>query len=135
MGPGAAIRLRVNDALRGIGCIKTVYFEIEVDSATLRADAKERMASTTAADVGFAAKFREPMWSATWIERVVRGTSRLLGSAGVSDSEPGVRPAASMRQRGVCRQPSSFRSGNPCCGGARAKGLNNGVADSARRSM
>ena len=98
----AATARIVDDAMHqvsaeGIGRIRAVYFDIEIENAPLRAGAKERMASTTAADVGFAAEFREPMWSAAWIERVVRGKSQLLGPAGVSDTEPGVRPASRPR--------------------------------------
>ena len=43
----------------------------EVENATLRADAKGRMASSAAAAVRFAAEFREPTGSAAWSERVV----------------------------------------------------------------
>ena len=78
---------------RSIGSINAVYFDIEVEKGAFRADAKDPMASTTAAAVGFAAEFREPMGSAAWIERVVRGTWRLLGPAGASDTVPGVEPA------------------------------------------
>ena len=77
-----------------IGSINAVYFEIEIENATVRADAKERMASTTAGDVGFATEFREPMGSAGSFEGFVRGTWCLLWPAGVSDTEPGVRPAS-----------------------------------------
>ncbi|MGE0373166.1 MAG: hypothetical protein AB7Q01_14960, partial [Gammaproteobacteria bacterium] len=41
-------------ASRRIGSINAVYFEIEIGIVTLRADAKERLASTTAGDVEFA---------------------------------------------------------------------------------
>ena len=41
---------------------------------------------------------------------------------------------ASMRQREVCRQPGCVRPGSFCCGGARAKGLDTGVAASACRA-
>ena len=41
-----------------IGSINAVYFEIEFKNATLRADAKGRMASSTAAAVRFATEFR-----------------------------------------------------------------------------
>jgi hypothetical protein len=40
--------------VRSIGSINAVYFAIEIENATLRADPKERMASTTAGDVWFA---------------------------------------------------------------------------------
>ena len=76
------------------------------------------------------------MRPAAWIERVVRGTSRLRGLAGMSDTELGGEASlASMRHRGgICRQPSSFRPGNCCCGGVRVKGLNTGVVASTRRA-
>ena len=38
---------------------------------------------------------------------------------------------ASLRQREICRQPGCVRPGSFCCGGARAKGLDTGVAASA----
>ena len=47
-----------------IGSINAVYIEFELEHAAFRADGKERMASTTAADGGFATEFREPMWFA-----------------------------------------------------------------------
>ena len=95
------------------GSINAVYFDIEVEKGAFRADAKDPMASTTAAAVGFAAEFREAMGSAAWIERVVRGTSRLLGPAGASDTLPKCQASlASLRHRGICRQPGSFRPGN-----------------------
>jgi len=77
-----------------IGSINTVYFEIEIGNATLLADAKERLASTIAGDVGFATEIREPMWSAGSFEGVFRGIWCLLGPAGVSDTAPGVRPVS-----------------------------------------
>ena len=121
---------------RSIEGINAVYFEIEIENAAFRADAKERMGSTTAADGGFATEFREPMWSAGSFERFVRGTWCLLGPAGVSDTVPKCRASfASMPQRGVCRQLGFSRPGNSGCGGARATCLNTGVAASARRAM
>ena len=51
-------------SIGSINGINAVYFAIEIENAALRADAKERMASTTAGDVGFVTEFREPMGSA-----------------------------------------------------------------------
>ena len=60
---------------------------------------------------------------------------RALIPTGVRDTLPKCQASfASVGQRGGCRQPGSFRPGNSCCGGARAKGLKTGVAASARRA-
>jgi len=80
--------------VRRMGRVSAVYFEIEIGNATLLADAKERLASTIAGDVGFATEIREPMWSAGSFEGVFRGIWCLLGHAGVSNTAPGVRPAS-----------------------------------------
>lgn len=76
-----------------IGSMNAAYFDIEVEKGAFRADVKDPMASTTDAAVAFAADFRQTIGSAAWIEGVVRGTWRLLGPAGASDTVPGVRPA------------------------------------------
>lgn len=89
-----------------IGSINTVYFEIEIGNVTLRADAKERLASTTAGDVELATEIREPMWSAGSFEGFVRETWSLLGPAGVSDTAPGVSPAS--RPCGLRGPPSAW---------------------------
>jgi len=46
--------------------INAVYADIEAENATFRTGAKERFASVTAAAVGFAAMFWEPICSAVW---------------------------------------------------------------------
>jgi len=92
--------------VRRMGSINTVYFEIEIGNVTLRADAKERLASTIAGDVGFATEIREPMWSAGSFEGFVRETWSLLGPAGVSDTAPCVRPAS--RPCGLRGPPSAW---------------------------
>lgn len=91
---------------RRIGSINAVYFEIEIGNVTLRADAKERLASTTAGDVELATEIREPMWSAGSFEGFVRETWSLLGPAGVSDTAPGVSPAS--RPCGLRGPPSAW---------------------------
>lgn len=91
------------DASEGrIGSINAVYFEIEIGIVTLRADAKERLASTTAGDVEFAMEIREPRWSAGSFEGFVRETWWPRGPAGVSDTAPGVRPASHPCVREGC---------------------------------
>ena len=85
-----------------IGSINAVYFEIEIGIVTLRADAKERLASTTAGDVEFAMEIREPRWSAGSFEGFVRETWWPRGPAGVSDTAPGVRPASHPCVREGC---------------------------------
>ena len=85
-----------------IGGITAVYFDIEVEKGTFRSDAKDPTASTTAAAVGFAAEFRQTIGSAAWIEGVVRGTWRLLGPAGASDTVPGVGLASRPCVREGC---------------------------------
>ena len=91
---------------RRIGSINAVYFEIEIGNTTLRADAKERLASTIAGDVELATEIREPMWSAGSFEGFVRETWSLLGPAGVSDTAPGVSPAS--RPCGLRGPPSAW---------------------------
>jgi hypothetical protein len=80
-----------------IGSINAVYFAIEIENATLRADAKERLASTTAGDVGFATEFRESMGSAAYFERFVRGHCVFSVPAARATLGLSVGPSASMR--------------------------------------
>ena len=82
-----------------IGSITAVYLDIEVEKGTLRSDAKDPMASTTAAAGRSAVEFREFMGSAAWVER---GTSGLLGPAGASDTVPGVGLASRPCVREGC---------------------------------
>ena len=53
-----ALPSKVTDKNESIGSINAVYFEIEVEDATLCADALGRMASSTATAVRFATEFR-----------------------------------------------------------------------------
>ena len=63
------------------------------------------------------------------------GEMSTVWAAGCERQRSGCQASlASMRKRRVCCQLGSFMPGRSCCGSARTKGLNTGVAASARRA-
>ena len=104
-----------SDIAVSIGSTNAVYFEIEVENAAFRADAKERMASTTAADGGL----NEATFQST-IPKVFFGGDSALGPKNIIWAVPhGHDAAVSIDQ--CCRRRKSasiWMEG----GGLRARG-------------